>query len=163
MVGAAAAGAGQSGDDEPGDHPALRLDPEQTSLRAPERSEAKRAAWREHTRDIEPARFGWIDAPGSNLGMTRRYSRAPRGQRASGTAPGSRGQTRPLSTALTLAGIGPGLLLAEAIDREPCDGSILHRLVPTRTPGQIVVVDQLKVHDSDRARAAIEARGAHRW
>ena len=95
--------------------------------------------------------------------MTRRYSRAPRGQRASGTAPGSRGKSRTLVTALTLAGIGPGLLLDEAIDRETFDGYIIHRLAPTLKPGQIVVLDNLKVHYSDRAREAIEAQGAHLW
>jgi transposase len=119
--------------------------------------------WREQTRGIEPARFVWIDETGSHLGMTRRYSRAPRGQRAYGTAPGSRGKNRTLIAALTLAGIGPGLLLDEAIDRETFDGYIIHRVAPTLTPGQIVVVDNLKVHYSDRARKAIEARGAQLW
>jgi transposase len=136
---------------------------EKKSLRAQERDEAKRAAWREQTRDVDPGRFVWIDETGSHLGMTRRYSRAPRGQRAYGTAPGSRGKNRTLITALTLAGIGPGLLLDEAIDRETFDGYIIHRLAPTVFAGQIVVVDNLTVHYSDRARAAIEARGAQLW
>jgi transposase len=95
--------------------------------------------------------------------MTRRYSRAPQGQRAYGTAPGSRGKNRTLITALTLDGIGPGLLLDEAIDRTTFDGYIVDCLAPTLTAGQIVVVDNLKVHYSDRARAAIEAQGAHLW
>jgi transposase len=139
------------------------MDPEKKSIRAQERSEAKRAAWREQARGIDPARYVFLDEVGSHLGMTRRYSRAPRGQRAYGTAPGSRGKNRTLITALTLAGIGPGLLLDEAIDRETFDGYIIHRLAPTLTPGQIVVVDNLQVHSSDRAREAIEARGAQLW
>jgi len=163
VVGGDGAGARQSGDDESGDRPALRLDPEKKSIRAQERSEAKRAVWREQTRGIDLDRFVWIDETGSHLGMTRRYSRAPRGQRAYGTAPGSRGKNRTLITALTLAGIGPGLLLDEAIDRETFDGYIIHRLAPTLFAGQIVVVDNLKVHYSDRARRAIEARGAQLW
>ena len=133
------------------------------SLRARERNEAKRAAWRERTRGIDPARFVWIDETGSHLGMTRPHSRAPRGQRAYGTAPSSRGKNRTLITALTLEGFGPGLLLDEAIDYDTFDGYIIHRLAPTLKPGQIVVVDNLKVHYSDRARAAIEARGAQLW
>jgi transposase len=139
------------------------VDAEKKSLRAKERDEAKRAVWRERTRGIDPDRFVWIDETGSHLGMTRRYSRAPRGQRAYGTVPGSRGKNRTLITALTLAGIGPGLLLDEAVDRETFDGYIIHRLVPTLKPGQIVVADNLKVHYSDRARAAIEACGAQLW
>ena len=65
--------------------------------------------------------------------------------------------------ALTIAGFGPGLLLDEAIDRTTFDGYIIHRLAPTLQPDQIVVVDNLKVHYSERAREAIEARGAHLW
>src|SRR5215211_73869 len=64
---------------------------------------------------------------------------------------------------LPLAGIGPGLLLDQAIDRAAFDAYVVHRLAPTLKPGQIVVVDNLKVHDSDRARAAIEAQGAQLW
>ena len=93
--------------------------------------------------------------------MTRRHSRAPRGQRAYGTAPGSRGKNRTLITSLTLAGVGPGLLLDAAITYDTFAGYIIHRLAPTLRPDQIVVADNLKVHSSDRARAAIEARGAH--
>jgi transposase len=163
VVGGDAGGAGEPCDDESGDHAAFRVDPEKKSLRAQERSEAKRAAWREQTRGVELDRYVWIDETGSHLGMTRRFSRAPRGQRAYGTAPGSRGKNRTLITALTLAGIGPGLLLDEAINRETFDGYIIHRLAPTLFAGQIVVVDNLQVHYSDRARAAIEARGAQLW
>ena len=112
---------------------------------------------------MDPGRFVWIDETGSHLGMTRRYSRAPRGQRAYGIAPGSRGKNRTLITALTLEGIGPGLLLDEAIDRVTFDGYIVDCLAPTLKPDQIVVVDNLKVHYSDRAREAIEARGAQLW
>lgn len=163
MVGGDRRGPGQPGHHEPGDHPALRLDPEKKSRRASERDETKRAAWREQTRECEPDRFVWVDETGSDLGMTRPYSRAPRGQRAVGDAPGRRGQNRTLITALTTEGFGPGLLLNEAIDRTTFDGYIIHRLAPTLKPDQIVVVDNLKVHYSDRAKAAIEARGAQLW
>ena len=131
--------------------------------RASERDEAKRATWREQTRDIDPARFVWVDETGSDLGMTRPYSRAPRGQRAYGDVPGRRGQNRTLITALTIDGFGPGLLLDEAIDRVTFDGYVIHLLAPTLKSDQIVVVDNLKVHDSDRAKAAIEGRGAQLW
>jgi transposase len=162
VVGAGVRGAGEPRDDESGTHPA-RLDPEKKSRRASERDATKRATWRERTAGIEPDRFVWIDETGSNLGLTRTHSRAPRGQRAYGDVPQRRGPNRTLITALTLDGFGPGLLLDEAIDRTTFDGYIVHRLAPTLKPGQIVVVDNLKVHYSDRARAAIEAQGAHLW
>jgi transposase len=136
---------------------------EKKSVRAQERNEAKRAAWRDRTRGVDPRRFVWIDETGSHVGMTRRHSRSPRGQRAYGTAPGSRGKNRTLITSLTLAGFGPGLLLDEPIDYDTFEGYVIHRLAPTLQPDQIVVADNLTVHYSDRARAAIEATGAQLW
>jgi transposase len=162
VVGAGVRGAGEPRDAESGAHPA-RMDPEKKSRRASERDATKRATWRERTAGIEPDRFVWIDETGSHLGLTRTHSRAPRGQRAYGDVPQRRGPNRTLITALTLDGFGPGLLLDEAIDRTTFDGYIVHRLAPTLQPGQIVVVDNLTVHYSDRARAAIEAQGGHLW
>jgi transposase len=153
---------GEPRDDESGDH-GPGLDAKKKTRRASERDETKRTAWREQTRDVDPARFVWVDETGSDLGMTRPYSRAPRGQRAYGDVPGRRGKNRTLITALTVDGFGPGLLLDEAIDRGTFEGSIIHRLAPTLQPDQIVVVDNLTVHYSDRAKAAIEARGAQLW
>jgi transposase len=153
---------GEPRDDESGDH-GPGLDAKKKTRRASERDETKRTAWREQARDVDPARFVWVDETGSDLGMTRPYSRAPRGQRAYGDVPGRRGKNRTLITALTVDGFGPGLLLDEAIDRGTFDGSIIHRLAPTLQPDQIVVVDNLTVHYSDRAKAAIEARGAQLW
>jgi transposase len=43
------------------------------------------------------------------------------------------------------------------------EGYVRHVLAPTLRPGQVVVADNLKAHHSERARAAIEARGAHFW
>lgn len=162
MVGADERESGEPRDDESGDH-GPGLDAKKKTRRASERDEAKRAAWREQTRDLDASRFVWVDETGSDLGLTRLYSRAPRGQRASGDVPGRRGKNRTLITALTVDGFGPGLLLDEAIDRSTFDGYIIHRLAPTLQRGQIVVVDNLKVHYSERAKAAIEKRGAQLW
>jgi transposase len=95
--------------------------------------------------------------------MTRAYRWAPRGQRAYGDVPRRRGQNRTLITALTVNGFGPGLRLDQAIDRTTFDGDVIHRLAPTLQAGQLVVVDTLQVHYSDRAKAAIEAQGAQLW
>lgn len=163
MVGGDERDPGEPRDDESGDHPAPRVDPEKKSRRASERDEEQRAAWRTRTRGIDPRRFVWVDETGSHLGMTRAYSRAPRGRRALSTVPRKRGANRTLIAALTLAGPGPGLLLDQGIDRATFDGYVVHRLAPTLRPDQIVVVDNLRAHDSARARAAIEARGATLW
>ena len=153
----------QHGDDEPGHHRPLRLDPEKKCLSASERDAAARTAWREQARPIDPSRWVWVDETGTHLGLTPRYSRAPRGRRAHGSAPRNRGKNRTLITALTLAGAGPGLLLEGALDGAAFDAYVKHLLAPTLRPGQIVVVDNLQAHHRERAQAAIEARGASLW
>jgi transposase len=105
----------------------------------------------------------WVDETGSHLGFTPTYSRARRGDRAPGSAPRNRGTNRTLITALTLEGAGPGLLLEGPLDRAAFDAYVTHLLAPTLRPGQLVVVDNLPAHRSERARAAIEARGASLW
>ena len=97
MVGGGVRDPGEPRDDESGDLPA-GVDPEKKSRRASERDEAKRAAWRERTDGIEPGRLVWVDETGSDLGLTRTHSRAPRGQRAYADVPGRRGRNRTLIT-----------------------------------------------------------------
>jgi transposase len=162
-VGAGPRRAGQSRDHEPGHHPGSGLDAQKKSLSASERNEAARAAWRERTREIDPARFVWVDETGSHRGFTPRFSRAPRGQRARGTAPRNGGTNRTLITALTLEGFGPGLLFDEAINGDTFSGYVRYVLAPTLRPGQIVVTDNLRAHHDERARATIEACGAALW
>jgi transposase len=105
----------------------------------------------------------FLDETGSHLGLVRRYARAPRGQRAVGRAPRNRGRTRTTITALTLAGMGPGLLVEGGISTAGFEAYIAHILVPTLQPGQIVVMDNLRQHQSGRTRALIESRGAELW
>jgi transposase len=68
-----------------------------------------------------------------------------------------------LIAALTLDGSGPGLLFDEAVTSSTFTGYVRHVLAPTLQPGQIVVVDNLRAHHDERARTAIEARGAELW
>jgi transposase len=139
------------------------VDAKKKSLSASERDEAARAAWRAEAAAVDPSDWVWVDETGSHLGFTPTYSRAPRGERARGSAPRNRGKNRTLITALTLAGAGPGLLLEGALDRAAFDAYVTHLLAPALRPGQIVVVDNLQAHHSERAQAAIEARGASLW
>jgi transposase len=112
---------------------------------------------------VDPARYVWVDETGSHRGLTPRFGRAPRGQRARASAPRNRGVNRTLVAALTLGGPGPGLLFDGAIDGDRFAGYVRHVLAPTLRPGQLVVVDNLRAHHDARARAAIEARGAELW
>jgi transposase len=55
--------------------------------------------------------------------------------------------------------MGPAMLLDGAINREAFDAFVEQSLLPTLVPGQIVMLDNLAVHKSPRARALIEGAG----
>ncbi len=104
-----------------------------------------------------------MDETGSHPGYTPTYAWAPRGQRAYATAPVNRGENKTVVAALTLDGIGPRLRFDGAMTTARFEGYVRHVLAPTLRPGQVVVADNLRAHHSDRARAAIEVRGAQLW
>lgn len=80
-----------------------------------------------------------------------------------GRVPRGRWQTVSLLASLQLDGLGPGLQVEGAIDRDAFDTFIAEHLVPILQPGQIVVLDNLSVHKSAHARDLIEAAGAELW
>jgi transposase len=139
------------------------LDAKKKSRTASERVESARRAWRKLTATIEPSRWVWVDEFGSNTGLTRTPARAPRGERAHASVPGNHGPNRSTIASFTLAGLGPGLILDEAITTRGFESYVQHVLAPTLKPGQIVGLDNLRQHKSDRARQLIEARGATIW
>jgi transposase len=112
---------------------------------------------------VDPAAWVSLDETGSHLGYTPRYAWAPRGERALGAAPRNQGENKTVLAALSLAGVGPTLRFDGPMTTDRFEGYICHVLAPTLRPGQIVVADNLRAHKSERARAAIEARGAHLW
>jgi transposase len=108
---------------------------------------------------LDPADFVFVDETGANRGMTPRYARAPRGERARGRAPAQRGTNVTLVAALSLDGIGPALTLGGALDRAACEVYVRDLLAPSLRPGQIVIWDNVRSHQGETVRAAIEARG----
>jgi transposase len=130
---------------------------------AAERDADAREAWRERVAGIDPARFVFIDEFGSHLGLVRLFARAPRGERAVGTAPRNRGRTRTTIGSVRLDGIGPGLLVEGGISTAGFEAYVEHVLAPTLRPGEIVVMDNLRQHQGSRTRGLIEACGAELW
>jgi transposase len=142
---------------------AARGDLLRKSLSASERDAAAREAWRERAAGIDPRRFVFVDETGSHLGLVRLYARAPRGERARGSAPRNRGRARTTITSVTLDGMGPALLVEGGVSTAGFEAYVERLLAPTLEPGQIVVLDNLTQHRSQRTRALIEARGAALW
>ncbi len=119
----------------------------------------RRAAWREALDGYDPAALVFVDESGTNLAMTPRYGRAPRGERVVGSAPRNHGRNTTLIAALRLDGITAAMTLEGAMDRDAFDVFVTEVLVPSLRPGQVVIWDNLNVHKSDDAQRRINARG----
>jgi transposase len=107
----------------------------------------------------DPATLVFVDESGTNLAMTPRYGRAPRGQRVVGTAPRNHGPNTTVIAALNPTGIPAAMTVEGAIDRLAFDAFVQQVLVPSLVPGQTVIWDNLSVHQSATAQALIEAAG----
>lgn len=136
---------------------------EKKSLRASERDEATRAAFRERLTTRSAEVFVILDECGSNLNLTPRYGRAPRGERAYGSVPRNTPPNTTLIASLTLAGLGPSLVLSGATDTLAFETYVTQVLVPSLRPGQVVVLDNLSAHKSARTAAAIRDCGCELW
>ena len=132
-------------------------------MSASERDWVARRVWGKLAGLVDPASWVWLDETGSHLGYTPTQARAPRGRRAYASAPRNKGENKTVLASLSLAGVGPTMRFDGPMTTARFDGYVRHVLAPTLRPGQIVVADNLSAHHSERARAAIEARGAHFW
>lgn len=126
---------------------------------AQERDEAKRLAFRAARGAWEAARLVFVDESGCQTNMTPRYGRAPKGKRAVGKTPRNHDKNVTRIAALTPQGMGAAMTLDGAADTAAFLAYLQQVLVPTLTPGQVVVLDNLSVHRNAEVRRVIAAAG----
>jgi transposase len=140
-----------------------RLDQKKKTLGACERKEAERDEFRARIRERASEDFIIVDETGSNLNMTPRYARSPRGQRAFGSVPRNTPPNTTLIAALSLEGMGAAMVLQGATTTAAFEVYVERFLLPTLTPGKVVVWDNLSAHSGTRVRQMIEAKGCEVW
>jgi transposase len=126
---------------------------------ASERNEQARSNWRAEVSQLAAEQLVFVDECGSNIALTPLYARAPRGQRAYGRTPRNRGKNTTLIASLSLQGMGASFILEGAVNATAFEVYVEQLLAPGLREGQIVVMDNLRVHYSKRVQQAIEARG----
>jgi transposase len=99
----------------------------------------------------------FLDETSTPTTLTPLRARSRRGERAYGRVPRGRWTTMTLLATLTPVGLGPSLQFPGALDRPAFEQFVAEVLVPTLQPGQTVILDNLSVHKSARARQLIEA------
>jgi transposase len=145
--------------------PATGLAAQKKSLHASERDTERvrhaRAHYRELIEPLDFERLKFIDESGVNLAMTRRYGRAPRGERVVGAVPHNYGANVTMIAALSLQGVEAVMTIDGATDAEVFRAYVAHVLCPNLVPGDIVVMDNLRAHKVAGICERIEAQGAH--
>jgi transposase len=128
---------------------------------ASERDEQARALWRWLASRFDARRLVFVDESGFNTSMRRLRARAPRGQRAYGRVPRNRGKNTTLIAAITLqGGMGESMTLEGATDALAFEAYVEHVLAPSLSEGQVVVLDKLVAHRTQKVKDLIEERGA---
>ena len=117
--------------------------------------------WRWLASRFDARRIVFVDESGFNASMTRLRARAPRGKRAYGKVPRNRGKNTTLIAAITLEGaMGTSMTVEGATDALAFAAYVEHFLAPWLQKGQVVVLDGLGAHRTEKVRGLIEARGA---
>lgn len=106
------------------------------------------------------ARLRFLDEFGANLGLTRLYGRAAPGERVVEGTPGISGAHYTVVAALGGRGLKAPWVIAGAMNATAFEAYVEYCLAPTLRAGDIVVLDNLKAHKSERVVELIEARGA---
>jgi transposase len=124
--------------------------------------QAERALYRALSATLDLHRIKFIDESGINRAMTRLYGRAPRGERALGSAPQNYGQHVTLLGALSCTGLEAVMMIEGATDSDVFRAYVQKVLCPTLREGAIVVADNLSAHKAAGVPEAIAAQGAQR-
>jgi transposase len=119
----------------------------------------ERAAWRAQASQLDARQLVFIDECGSNIALTLRYGWALKGQRATGSVPRNRGKNTTLIASLGWDGMGESMIIEGSADTAAFEQYVESILAPHLSAGQIVVMDNLRCHKSEKVRLAIEARG----
>jgi transposase len=139
------------------------MDLQKKTLGATERDEEERSAFRERLRGVDPERLVFVDESSTNIALTPRYARAPKGERAYGKAPRNWGKNVTLISSITTEGMGPSMSIEGPSDTESFGLYMRNILAPQLKRGQIVLMDNLSVHKSRWVRELLEEKGCQLW
>lgn len=119
----------------------------------------QRDDWRAAQPSLDPTRLRFIDETWATTNMTRRYGRAPAGQRLVEAVPHGHWKTTTFVAALGADGLTAPMVVDGAMTGDLFVAYVERVLVPTLRAGDIVVMDNLSSHKRAEVRQAIEGAG----
>lgn len=120
----------------------------------------RRQAWFDSQLDLDPAKLVFIDETGLNTKMARVRGRSLKGERCRAGVPHGHWKTTTFTGALRLSGMTAPMVLDGAMNGIAFLAYVEQALVPTLSPGDIVIMDNLPAHKIAGVREAIERAGA---
>ena len=105
-------------------------------------------------------RLVFIDETGTTTKMTRLRGRSSKGSRLNSKAPFGHWGTQTFVAGLRCDGITAPWVIDAPMNRDIFDTYVETQLAPVLRPGDVVILDNLSSHKSERAAQAIQARGA---
>ena len=108
----------------------------------------------------EPHRLVFVDETATTTKMTRLRGRARRGRRLRAHAPFGHWKTQTFIAALRCDGLTAPWIIDGAMNRKIFETYVETQLAPTLRPGDVVILDNLASHKSEKAKAALRKRGA---
>jgi transposase len=123
-------------------------------------NQQKREVWCEQVAELDPARFVFVDESGVTRSMTRRYGRAPKGERVYGAVPLGHWEVTTLIGALALDGVRANFTVDAAADADIFHVFVEQALAPTLRPGDVVIWDNLPAHKAPELKAILASAQA---
>jgi len=108
----------------------------------------------------EAFRLVFLDETGTTTKMTRLRGRARIGARLKAKAPFGHWGTQTFIAGLRCDGMVAPWVVDKPMSRAIFDIYVETQLAPTLTPGDVVILDNLASHKSDKAQAILKERGA---
>lgn len=108
----------------------------------------------------QPARLVFVDETAVTTKMTRLRGRSLCGERLVADAPFGHWRTQTFIAGLRCGALTAPWVLDGAMDRIAFDIYVETQLAPTLAPGDVVILDNLAVHKSQKAAEVLKARGA---
>lgn len=109
---------------------------------------------------LEPERLVFVDETGTTTKMTRLRGRARRGERVKAGAPFGHWATQTFIAALRCDGLTAPWLVDRPMNRKIFETWVETQLAPTLRPGDVVILDNLASHKSEKANRIVRECGA---
>ncbi|MET0530097.1 MAG: IS630 family transposase [Microvirga sp.] len=137
------------------------------TLRASEQGRSDVRQAREHWRTKrqprmrqEPHRLVFLDETGTSTKMTRLRGRCPKGQRLYAKAPFGHWLTQTFIAGLRCYGLTAPWVIDGPMTRRIFETYVATQLAPTLSQGDVVILDNLPAHKSEKAAQCLKQRGA---